>query len=84
MVSYPLTIINSAISGGLILLYTPFLEHWDWNPPFRASLPVVVFFFVANVFLAVAPLIPPAPERTVYLDLPYYVSTVVLLSLSRS
>ncbi|TFL02603.1 high affinity methionine permease [Pterulicium gracile] len=81
LVSYPLTIINSAISGGLILLYTPFLEHWDWNPPFRASLPVVVFFFVANVFLAVAPLIPPAPERTVYLDLPYYLHVVISIGI---
>jgi amino acid transporter len=77
MVSYPLAIINAAISGGLVLLYTPLLKHWNWTPPFRASLPVVFFFFISNVFLVIAPLIPPAPGGSVYKDLPYWLHVVI-------
>lgn len=74
MKSYPLAIINTAISGGLLFLYLPTAKHWEWKPPFRATFPVVLFFFLSNVFLTVAPLMPPAPGDRVYVSLPYWVS----------
>lgn len=79
VVSYPLAIINSLISGGLLFLYTPLAAHhgFEWAPPFRASWPVVFFFFLANVFLTVAPIVPPAPGMSVYKDLPYWLHVVV-------
>lgn len=78
MVSYPLAIINALISGGLLLLYTPVLRHWNWAPPFRATIPVVLFFFLSNVFLVIAPLVPPPPGSSVYKSLPYWVRSFPL------
>ncbi|THH13249.1 hypothetical protein EW146_g6945 [Bondarzewia mesenterica] len=62
LVSYPLAIINAAISAGLLFLYTPYARRagFDWAPPFRASWPVVFFFLLSNIFLAIAPLVPPS------------------------
>jgi hypothetical protein len=40
---------------------------------------VVVFFFLSNVYLAVAPYIPPDAGESVYKDLPYYLHCVVAL-----
>ncbi|TFL03428.1 high affinity methionine permease [Pterulicium gracile] len=77
MVSYPLAIINALISGGLLLLYTPVLRHWNWAPPFRATIPVVLFFFLSNVFLVIAPLVPPPPGSSVYKSLPYWLHVVI-------
>ncbi|KAI0065303.1 high-affinity methionine permease [Artomyces pyxidatus] len=81
LVSYPLAIINAAISAGLLFLYTPLATRvgYDWSPPFRASWPVVLFFFLSNVFLAVAPLVPPAPGLSPYVHLPYWLHVVVSL-----
>jgi len=75
LVSYPLAIINAAISGGLLVLYIR--RNPDWQPSFRASWPVTLFFFLSNVFLSVAPLVPPAPGQSVYESLPYYLHVVV-------
>ncbi|VDC07933.1 unnamed protein product [Peniophora sp. CBMAI 1063] len=80
MVSYPLAIINSFISGGLLLLgYTPLGARLSfvWSPPFRASFPVVAFFFLSNLFLTFAPLVPPAPGQSVYESLPYWLHVVI-------
>jgi len=79
--SYPLTIFNLLISGGLLLLYTPMLKSYDWRPPFRAWKPVVVFFFLSNVFLAIVPMIPPSPGFEVYKHLPYWSHVVLALSI---
>lgn len=62
------------VSLGVMLLYTPAYRHWDWSPPFRAPKAIVVAFFLSNVFLAIVPLVPPAPGRQVYHALPYWVS----------
>jgi hypothetical protein len=61
------------------MLYTPLGARlgFVWRPPFRASAPVVAFFFFSNVFLAVAPLVPPAPGQSVYIALPYWLHVVV-------
>ena len=72
------------VSGGLLLLHLPLhaslhrlaemlkITH-KWHPPFRAYTPAIVFFFISNVFLAFAPLIPPAHGFKVYERLPYWV-----------
>ncbi|KAF9512436.1 hypothetical protein BS47DRAFT_1464023 [Hydnum rufescens UP504] len=75
VVSYPLAVINAAISAGLIYVYV--FRSSDWNPPFRAPLLVTVFFLLSNVFLSVAPLVPPLPGHQVYESLPYYLHVVV-------
>lgn len=71
--SYSLTLINTLVSTGLLLLHTPAYKIWGWNPPFRAPKPVVVLFFLSNVFLALTPLIPPAPNSRPFENIPYYV-----------
>ncbi|KAF8523436.1 APC amino acid permease [Hysterangium stoloniferum] len=74
--SYSLTIINTLVSGGLLLLYTPSYRSWKWNPPFKAFKPVIVLFFVSNLFLILAPLVPPVPESKTYDKLPYWSHSV--------
>ncbi|KAH7924907.1 amino acid transporter [Leucogyrophana mollusca] len=80
MSSYPLTMANTLISSGLLLLYTPAYKSYDWNPPFRAFKPAVVFFLLSNVFLAVVPLIPPQAGSTVYAHLPYWSHVAIAIS----
>jgi hypothetical protein len=69
------------MSLGLIYLYLhPFSIHRNpqqWSPPFRATLPVVVFFFVSNIYLVVAPFVPPSAGQNVYEHLPYFLHCVV-------
>ena len=54
---------------------------YDWAPPFRAWTSAVVFFLVANVFLAVVPLVPPEPGKGVYEHLPYWVRFFLFYSI---
>ncbi|KAK6428186.1 methionine permease [Oleoguttula sp. CCFEE 5521] len=72
----PLAIVNTFVALGLILLYTH-RTAYDWNPPFRATLPVVIFFFLSNVYLVVAPFIPPDDGQSIYESLPYWLHCVV-------
>jgi hypothetical protein len=69
------------MSLGLIHLYLhPFSIHRNpehWSPPFRATLPVVVFFFISNIYLVVAPFVPPSKGQNVYQHLPYFLHCVV-------
>ncbi|KAK2623912.1 hypothetical protein QTJ16_006546 [Diplocarpon rosae] len=81
VISYPLAIINAFVSIALIILYVkPFSASRNpqrWAPPVRATLPVVVFFLISNVFLIVAPFVPPSAGQSVYEDLPYWLHCVV-------
>lgn len=52
-------------------------DKYAWNPPVRATLPVVLFFFVVNIFLVVVPLVPPSPGNEPYESIPYYLHAVV-------
>ncbi|KAI0342263.1 APC amino acid permease [Trametopsis cervina] len=71
--SYPGAIINTLVSGGLLALHsTGLAKAYDWNPPFKAYYPVVVFFFLSNIFLLIMPLVPPALGRGPYEHLPYW------------
>ncbi|KAH8097008.1 amino acid transporter [Cristinia sonorae] len=81
MSSYPLSLINMFVSVGLLLLHTPFLKY-EWDPPFRAYRVATVFFFLSNVFLVFAPLIPPADGFRPYEWLPYWLHVLVASSIS--
>ncbi|ODA82735.1 hypothetical protein RJ55_01244 [Drechmeria coniospora] len=76
LISYPLAIINVFVAGALIHLYRH-RDAWNWNPPLKASLPVAVFFLLSNVYLVVAPFVPPEKGQSVYETLPYWIHCVV-------
>ncbi|OQO07204.1 hypothetical protein B0A48_07774 [Cryoendolithus antarcticus] len=76
VISYPLAIVNTFVALGLIWLYTH-RTAYNWNPPFRATLPVVFFFFLSNVYLVIAPFIPPDDGQSIYESLPYWLHCVV-------
>ncbi|KAG6838366.1 hypothetical protein C0991_012286, partial [Blastosporella zonata] len=73
--SYSTAIINTLVSIGLLLIYTPSYRIWDWNPPFRAPKAIIVLFCLSNVFLVIVPLIPPSNGSRVFEHLPYWVRT---------
>ncbi|RDW75356.1 amino acid transporter-6 [Coleophoma cylindrospora] len=81
VISYPLAVVNVFVSAGLVYLYirpySPNRSPSVWAPPFRATLPVVIFFMLSNVYLVVAPFVPPSAGQNVYNSLPYYLHAVV-------
>lgn len=83
LISYPLAIVNSFVSAGLIHIYLTKKsgKYADFNPKIRATLPVVVFFFLSNVYLVIAPYVPPTDGESVYESLPYYLHCVVGLAI---
>lgn len=76
VISYPLAIVNSFVSLGLLYLYFN-RQSWNWSPPFKATLPVVIFFFLSNIYLVIAPFVPPTGDNSIYESLPYYLHCVV-------
>ncbi|KAK0710716.1 high affinity methionine permease [Lasiosphaeris hirsuta] len=76
VISYPLAIVNTAVAAGLVHLYLN-RKAWKWDPPISASLPVVVFFMLSNIYLVVAPFVPPEEGQNVYENLPYWIHCVV-------
>ncbi|KAF2718141.1 putative methionine permease [Polychaeton citri CBS 116435] len=76
VISYPLAIVNCFVAFALIWLYTH-RKAWDWSPPFSATLPVAIFFFLSNIYLVVAPFVPPSDGQSIYESLPYYLHCVV-------
>ncbi|KAJ5669165.1 hypothetical protein N7462_010235 [Penicillium macrosclerotiorum] len=81
LISYPLSIINVFVSGGLIYVYLKKDEFPSWSPGIRATLPVTIFFLLSNLYLVIAPYIPPDAGQNVYEQLPYYLHCVVALGL---
>lgn len=78
LISYPLNVVNTAVGSGLLYL------HWKcwrgkfiWNPPIRATVPVIAFFSLSSLYLIVAPYIPPSAGQKVYNDIPYWMHAVV-------
>ena len=71
-----MAIINVFVAGGLIHLYRN-REARGWNPPIKATLPVAIFFLLSNIYLVVAPFVPPEDGQSIYDDLPYYIHCVV-------
>lgn len=76
LISYPLAIVNTFVGAGLAYLYFR-RDAYNFHPPFRATLPVAVFFSLSNVYLIVAPFVPPSDGQNVYEHLPYYLHCVV-------
>ncbi|PMD47200.1 high affinity methionine permease [Hyaloscypha variabilis F] len=81
LISYPLAVVNVFVAAGLVHLYLhPFSVHRNpqhWNPPVRATLPIASFFLLSNIYLVVAPFVPPSPGQNVYQHLPYFLHCVV-------
>jgi hypothetical protein len=81
LISYPLAVVNVFVAAGLVHLYLhPFSVHRNpqhWNPPVRATLPIAAFFLLSNIYLVVAPFVPPSAGQNVYEHLPYYLHCVV-------
>ncbi|KAJ9123729.1 hypothetical protein QFC24_003503 [Naganishia onofrii] len=80
--SYPLNVVNAAVSLGLLATYIPekFRPEWarSWSPPFRASLPVTLFFTLVSFFLVVVPWIPPnRAADSVYVNMWYAMAPAV-------
>lgn len=75
LISYPLAIINAFVAAGLVWLYIK-RDEWNWHPPFSATLPVVVFFMFSNIYLVIAPFVPPEEGQNVYESLPYWIHCV--------
>jgi hypothetical protein len=76
VISYPLAIVNAFVALGLVYLYFH-REEYNFHPPVRATLPIAIFFFLSNIYLIVAPFVPPSEGQNVYEHLPYYLHCVV-------
>lgn len=76
VITYPLSVINVFVAGALIHLYLN-RSKWNWNPPFSATLPVAIFFLLSNIYLVIAPFVPPSNGQSVYESLPYYLHCLV-------
>ncbi|KAL4902231.1 hypothetical protein BDW74DRAFT_65848 [Aspergillus multicolor] len=82
LISYPLAIVNVFVSAGLIYIYLTKEKNFpNWRPGIRATLPVTIFFCLSNIYLVVAPYIPPSAGQSVYEELPYYLHCVVALGI---
>ncbi|KAE9964973.1 hypothetical protein BLS_007935 [Venturia inaequalis] len=87
VISYPLAIVNVFVALALLILYR--YPSWSstpsspepWSPPFRATWPVTLFFLLSNIYLVVAPFVPPTADQNVYKSLPYYLHCVVGLGI---
>jgi len=76
VISYPLSVINALVSGGLIYVYFH-KTSYVWYPPVKATVPVVGFFFISNIFLVIAPFIKPTEGQNIYETMPYYTHCLI-------
>ncbi|KAK0614674.1 amino acid permease-domain-containing protein [Immersiella caudata] len=76
LISYPLAIVNTFVAAGLLHLYLN-RKEWNWNPPITATMPVVIFFMLSNIYLVAAPFVPPENGQNIYKTLPYWIHCVV-------
>lgn len=78
LISYPLNVVNTVVAAGLLYLnYRKWKGKAEWNPPIKATVPVVAFFFLSSLYLIIAPYIPPSHGQHVYNSLPYWIHPVV-------
>jgi len=80
--SYSLSLINTLVSFGLLLLYSPWYRTWKWDPPFQAPKVIIVLFFLSNLFLVTVPFFPPVSGSRTYDNLPYWSHPVGGVALS--
>lgn len=72
--TYPGAWINGFVTAGLI--YLQFKKSENWSSPWKTFLPISVIYTLANIFLAVAPFIPPTGSWNAD-GYPYFVFPVV-------
>jgi amino acid transporter len=72
--TYPGAWINAFVAAGLIYLH--YRKSERWTSPWHTYLPIIVLYFLANVFLALVPFIPPDGDWNAE-GYPYYVFPVV-------
>lgn len=78
LISYPMNIINFCVSTGLLYIYWKRSRgELEWNPPIKAGYCITIFFSLANLYLIIAPYIPPVGDQSVYEHLPYWIHCVV-------
>lgn len=78
LISYPMNIINFCVSTGLLYIYWKRSRgELEWDPPIKAGYCVTIFFSLANLYLIIAPYIPPEGDQSVYEHLPYWIHCVV-------
>lgn len=78
LISYPMNIINFCVSGGLLYIYWKRGRgELQWNPPIKAGYAITTFFLLANLYLIIAPYVPPTGGQSVYEHLPYWTHCVV-------
>jgi len=75
LISYPLAIVNTLVSAGLLHLYLN-RASYNWAPPISATMPVVIFFMLSNIYLVAAPFVPPEEGQNIYKTLPYWIHCV--------
>ena len=69
-ISYPLSVINAAISFGIV--YLSLWPYDGWPPVSVPAQLAAAFFGTANVFLFVVPFVPPSIGGEPYTSLPYW------------
>ncbi|CAO1629887.1 unnamed protein product [Sympodiomycopsis kandeliae] len=84
--SYPLNVVNSAVGLALVTAYLPrkMRPSWaqEWNPPFKATLPIALLFTLISMFLVVVPWIAPErPEESVYDHTWYAIAPAISLGI---
>lgn len=78
LISYPLNIVNMFVSIGLLWLHLQNKRGViTWEPPIKTYVPMTFFFFLASLYLVVAPYIAPTAGQSVYKSLPYWLHCVV-------
>ncbi|AMD18899.1 HBL003Cp [Eremothecium sinecaudum] len=78
LISYPMNIINTAVSGGLLWIYWQRRQgKIEWDPPIRAGVYVTTAFLLANIYLVFAPYIPPPADMRLDQTLPYWTHCVL-------
>lgn len=78
LISYPMNIVNFCVSGGLLYIYLQRRKGLiEWNPPIKAGVPITAFFCLANLYLIIAPYVPPSEGQSVYISLPYWIQCVI-------
>ncbi|KAM6492092.1 APC amino acid permease [Amanita muscaria] len=83
--SYCIFVINLFVSMGLLFVRvkTPGeFNLFQWNPPFRAPISIVLVYVLANVLLILTPFIPPGNGSPTYDHLPYWSHAVVAFGIS--
>ncbi|AMD19461.1 HEL344Wp [Eremothecium sinecaudum] len=75
---YPMNIINTAISGGLLWTYWQHRKgRIHWNPPIKAGVVITTFFLVGSIYMVIAPYVPPSDGGNIYHSIPYWTHCVL-------